>query len=468
MSTVAHPQSNKDTFNIQKYRNVTPDLVKEVTSKFISQTLTSEYTDSVEDDRFSQTQSKTRSRFAPALSPNEILACEFHPSGSQVAYSRVDGSLTVWEFENSNGLFTQNCRYNLTKDVINSEKVVTDLSWNPTETDQLAATSNSNEILVWSVDNVRNSIIKMKTLQVPGSKTKVYKCDYSPNGKWLLCSTKNELLYLFSVNDEYRLDFTFDIWTALGYQSSVTSLVWSNNGSHIFIGLKNGKIILLEVAKDDENVVSLRVVFTIDAHRNSISSLKMDPQGRFLLAGSMDGTCSAWDTSNLCCVYTINNIDAAVVSLDINHLGSILVVSTGDDKLYFHNANDGSFINSQSLEGLKSDMVFRFHPNKTWYILSSTNDTLSNHTASYADELTFWKKEIEASFSKPHGKGRATSRDSNKPAFREASKSSFRDSNKSVPSGPSHSGERKSFRRNDNGPRTRRPAGPRGTRYDNR
>ena len=452
MSSRDSPSNMKKAASLLAHRNVTTDLMKEVTSQFISETLSQRYTDPIEDERYSQTGSRTKSRFSPVLSQNEVLTCEFHPSGNQVAYSRADGSLTVWKFDKSNGLFNQKCIYNHVPDVINTEKVVTDLSWNPTELDQLAAASNSNEILVWSVDNDKKSIVKMKTLQVPGSKTKVYKCNYSPNGQWLLCSTKNELIYLFSVADEYKLQCSFDLWSIADYESSITSISWDNSGSYLFVGLKNGKVVVLEIVSQDETIVSFRCVMQIDAHRNSVSSMKMDPQGRFLVVGSTDGTCSAWDTQTLCCLYIISDLDAAVVSVDINYLGSILAVTTGDDQLHFYYASDGKLINTHPIKDLKSDIIFKFHPNKSWYMLSSVNDTLINHTASTPDELQFWKKQYETGLTSLSGKG----------------KPPYRDSEKSVPSGPSGSGDRKGFKKRESNRRPGRPTGPRTTRYDNR
>lgn len=389
-------------------RSISTELSNMVTEKFIEETLSKKNIETVEDERYSHVVSHSKSRFAASIIPNEVLALEFHPTGDVVAYSRMDGSLSIWKLNSTQGRFSQSTGYIYIPGAVNSEMVITSLSWNPKELGQLTTASNSNEIFLWGLDDSKRGIVKLKTIILRNHKTKLNRCVYDPSGKWLLCSTKTECIYLFDVENEHSLHHTLDLWELLKYRDSITSITWNNSGSHIFVGLRNGKLIILEMTfKHDE--ISFEVIIDIEAHRNSITSLKMDPCGRFLIAGSSDGTCSIWNLRSMSCSSVISDLDSAVISLDIDHLGKIIAICTSGDQVYFYNANNYELIKKESLVSFHSDLIFKFHPNKSWYILSGKDDCLRNLTTQAADELTYWKQEYEKNLGiiskKPTGPG---------------------------------------------------------------
>ncbi|CAB4253827.1 similar to Saccharomyces cerevisiae YNL253W TEX1 Protein involved in mRNA export, component of the transcription export (TREX) complex [Maudiozyma barnettii] len=385
---------SEDQIKFLEKRSMTVELSEDITKAFLLETQEKKNIENIEDERYTHVLTHSKSRFAPPISPNEIITLKFHHSGNYFAYSRVDGSLNIWNFPSGSGRLSREIQYTYVRDCVNSERVATDLSWNPQETNQLAAASNSNEILIWNHDASKKTIVKLKTLFIKSFKTKINQCLYDPTGKWLLGTTKQELLYLFNVRNEYSLDLTYNLWEKLGFQSSITSISWNNSGSHIFLGLKDGKIIILQI-KQNNDVLDFDLVFEIDAHRSSINNLKMDPCGRFVVAGSADGTCSVWDTINLSCIHVITDLNAAVVSLDVNNLGKVLAICTGDDNIFFYDTNTFKMIEQRTVEFLRSDAIVKFHPNRSWYVLSSKGDTLQNYIASSDDELKYWKAKYE-------------------------------------------------------------------------
>ncbi|SMN19744.1 similar to Saccharomyces cerevisiae YNL253W TEX1 Protein involved in mRNA export, component of the transcription export (TREX) complex [Maudiozyma saulgeensis] len=430
-------------------RSMTVPLSDEITKAFILETREKKNIEDVEDERYTHVLTHSKSRFAPPISPNEIITLEFHPSGNYFAYSRVDGSLNIWRFPTGSGKFSKEVQYTYVRDCVNSERVATGLSWNPREISHLAAASNSNEILIWTHDSYKKTITKLKTLFVKSFKTKINQCLYDPTGKWLLGTTKQELLYLFNVKNEYSLDLTFNLWEKLKYQSSITSITWNNSGSYLFLGLKNGKIILLQI-KQNNDILDFDLVIEIDAHRSSINNLKMDPCGRFIIAGSADGTCSVWDTTNLCSIHVITDLDAAVVSLDINDLGKILAICTGDDQIFFYDTNNFKILERSTIESLRSDAIVKFHPNRSWCLLSSKGDTLKHYIASTDDEVQYWKVKYENNLSAIRN-GKTTS-----------------NTIKSTPQSTRGSSNRKVMKSRDRHSNTRRHGEiPRGTRYGN-
>lgn len=381
----------ENLINYLDQRTISATMADDLTKSFLTTTKEEKRIEDIQDERYSHFLTNQKSRFSLAISRNEVITLEFHPAGNRVAYSRVDGSLNIWKFSSNDGKFSKNAQYTYVRNCINSEKIATDLSWNPQELDHLAAASNSNEILIWSHDDTNKTVAKLKTLVVKGSKTKISRCLYDPTGNWLLGTTKQELLYLFDTQNEYELESTFNLWERLGYQSSIASLTWNNSGSNIILGLRNGKIIVLEFKQDIVNdEITFDIVLEINAHRNSINNIKVDPCGNYIMAGSTDGTCSIWDTRTLCCIHVITELNAAIVSLDVDHLGKILSICTGDDCLYFYSIPDFQLIEKTDIPSLNSDAVIKFHPNRSWYILSSKGDTLRNHISTVDDELKNW------------------------------------------------------------------------------
>ncbi|CAI4049433.1 Tex1p SKDI_14G0780 [Saccharomyces kudriavzevii IFO 1802] len=374
-----------ESIDILDQKTITSEVAASVTSKYLQSTLSKSNTSDIEDERFIHVSSRSHSRFSSSSStPNEVLSLKFHVSGSSMAYSRMDGSLTVWfikdaSFDKSVKIYIPDC--------CGSDKLATDLSWNPTSLNQLAVVSNSSEISLLLINEMTLKASKLRTLSL-GSKTKVNACLYDPSGNWLLAATKSERIYLFDVKEDHSLLCSLNVSNTSPNDSDIIySIEWSNAGSYIFIGFKSGYLVILN-AKDG----MLRVSNTIKAHSGSITGIKMDPWGRYFITGSSDGNCYIWSTKSLCCELIINDLDSAVITLDICHLGKILAICTEGEMVYFYDINDGKLLQSKSLANYKSDLVLKFYPNKSWYIMSGKNDTLSNHFLKNEKNLiTYWK-----------------------------------------------------------------------------
>ena len=375
---------------------ITKDLADFLRDKFVQETLKNTFVEPIEDDRYIHVTSKSKSRFKASLAPNEVLSLEFHPSGNPLAVSRMDGSLTVWIFRHHRGIFERAQKVYL-RDAAAFERVITSISWNPRELNQFATTSNSNEIPLWRIDDTKRDLAKLKVITVGSHRSKIIKCLYDPMGEWLLAITKNGAVYIFDPKNDYSLYHNSNLWEHLKYQDSIYSVCWNNTGTHIFVGLKNGSLVVLEwqPGREGNSTHCLKMITELKNHRNSITVLKMDPRGIYLVSGSSDGSCIVWDLEILCPKSVISDLSASVVGIDIDHLGQTLVICTSDSQLGFYDLKDGSLVAQRSRESLHSDLVFGFHPGKSWYITSGKNDTLENHTMSASDPLKYWKVEYE-------------------------------------------------------------------------
>lgn len=369
-------------------RVMTPELAASMTERLLKGLMNKAQTEEIEDDRFAHVVSRSQSRFAAPVSTNQVLSLELHPSGNSLAYSRADGSLTVWlmtgpSFARSRKIYVA--------DAVGPEKSICSVSWDSGELNQLATVSNGSEILVWAVDERKKTVSKVRTISV-GAKLRLHKCAYDPTGRWLLTLAKSQELHLFDARKDHETHSVVDLNQLIPNQS-VHCLSWSNYGSHLFLGLKSGKLALLELDESD----GLKLCMCVGAHRGLISSIAVDPCGRFVVTGGVDGVCAVWDISSMCCSMIIGDLNSPVVSLSVDHLGKCIAVCTEKGDLRFCDADTGNTLLSQKVSATGSDVVAKFYPDRSWFILSSKWDILERHftPSTYNDAIGLWKTQHE-------------------------------------------------------------------------
>lgn len=367
---------------------ISSTVANAMSEKLIDTLMSKNQIEEIEDDRFAHAISRSNSRFAAPVTPNEVLSIDFHPSGNALAYSRVDGSLTIWLLTGAS--FARSKKIYLT-DAIGTDKIVHSLSWNPNEIAQFATVGNSSEIFIWGIDEKKRSLTKLRSLSI-GTKMKIFKCLYDPTGSWLLAVTKSNELHLFDAKNDHELHSVLDINNIIA-EDSVHSICWNNSGSHVFVGLNSGKLAVLKLNSADE----FEMCIVVPSHRGPITSIRVEPWGRFVITGSTDGSCGIWELSTLTCLTLLDDLDASVLSLDIDSMGKIIGVCTSDGNLQFYDINSGQRLFSQNFKKFGSDLVFKFYPDKTWFVLSGKDDSLQRHftPSQYNDPLSLWKSEYE-------------------------------------------------------------------------
>lgn len=379
-------------------RTIDSPMANAMTTKFL-QELKAE---KIQDERYTRAITRTHSRFTSSITPNEVLALQFHPSGAYLAYGRMDGSLTVWVLQGHSFNKAKNCYI---PDANGNDKVINDLSFNPSELNEFATVSNSNEIFIWNIQNDSSPTVnKLRTLSLPSSKVKVNRCAYDPRGIWFFAATKSDCLYIYNVKEEHSMVASLPVHSISDENDTIYSISWDNSGKFIFIGFRSGKLALLEVS-DDTGEMTFKLI--VQAHRSAISVIKMDPVGRFVITGSTDGSCALWDTSTLTCSLIIDDMEGAVISMDVDHLGKILAVCSTDDLVRFYNINDGTLWKTENMQKFNSELVVRFYPRKSWFILSGENDTLESYCGpvSITDPLLLWKSDYANKLSSLNTRG---------------------------------------------------------------
>lgn len=366
------PATAIDSFNnISSKSHEYVNVVENVAVKFLQSAFENEHINAIEDDRYNHVITRIQSRFKNSLTPNEILAFEFHPAGHSLAYSRIDGSITIWP--SIQATFIPGKMIHI-KDACGTDKLVTSISWNPNEITQLITSCNSDELDIWEYDELNLKASKVRSISVD-HKTKLNNALFDPTGEYILAITKSDSIYLFSAKDDYRLLHTIKLKSTMS-SDTLYSVTWDNSGSNIFLGTKNGSIIAMSINKENNEMFK---VLEVTAHRFSVTCLKIDPLGRYLFSGSKDGSCSIWELRTLICIKEISGLESNILSMDICHLGKMLGLCLEDERVCFCDVTTGKIIYESSLSGSNSEPLLRFFPDKTMFILSGKNDTLEKH-----------------------------------------------------------------------------------------
>lgn len=340
----------------------------------------------INDDRRVQILSRSKSRFSGPIVSNEVLALEFHPSGNQLAYSRIDGSLTVWLLQHLS--FARSTKIYV-PDACGSNKAIHSISWNPTEDGQFVSTSNSRKVTIWGVDNSTHHASKLKTFKV-GSKLKIHKALFNSTGSRLVTISKSDEIHLFNVHRDYKFESSYKVPKKME-EDCITTVGWNNNGSYLILGMKMGGLQLLKVNSQNQ----FELCLDIPAHRSEISTLCVDPYGAFIITGSKDGICSIWDLATFTCSKTISDIDSAIDSIDITSSAKIMSICTRNKAVSFYDIISGKKIDEINCSKFDSDLAFKFYPNKCWFIISGKDDMLMNHFTpnNQTNEMELWKNE---------------------------------------------------------------------------
>lgn len=362
--------------------------VNGVCERLISGMLNKQHVEDVEDDRYLHVVSRSQSRFAVPISSNRIMNLEFHPSGHYLAYSREDGSLTVWRLANAS--------FARSKKMVIPKSTIRWVSWNPQEISEFATCSGNHEIMIWGVDEKKREIVKLRTLNTGNKNNKVGRCVFEPKGRWLVCQ-QGLLLQFWDIKSNYELKHSY-------YQldagepdddsdgDEITALSWSNSGSHLIVGLRSGKLHILRVGED-----SARPFLSLEAHRSAITSIVVDPWGEKLITGSLDGSCNIFKLATMRCDKTIEQY-SGICCMDVDSLGKILAITTADNTIHFYDTNEGQLLTSHNLKTTtESDPIIRFYPDKSWFILSGKNDSIERHFTpnTYDDLISLYELEHE-------------------------------------------------------------------------
>ncbi|PSK37925.1 hypothetical protein C7M61_003176 [Candidozyma pseudohaemuli] len=293
-------------------------------------------------------------------SQEKILHISMNAVALKIANTRTDGTIRVWKsVQGLSDQVTIKSGY---------AEPVRRISWLPTTDNRFASVGGDGFLKLWTAGGVLE-----REIQVEKGEEKYRLVDYSVDGQFLTLTDGNRLVVL-DVNDEYKKIHEIEL------SSEITEVRWLHDPLTVFVGLENGQIEILQVKE------SLDKAFTIYGPRLSVTSIAIDPKGKFFCAGCEEGAVYFWRTSDLQNSKALTKIDEAVSCVDISRDGSFVAVS------YVKDSNIRIFdsetleqmheVTDSSLKNLGNSQL-RWLPNVTGYIYT----TNQNLVMTYAKKL---------------------------------------------------------------------------------
>jgi Prp8 binding protein len=201
----------------------------------------------------------------------EVFTIKFSPSGKNLASGSFDKSILLWRVYDT-------CENYLV--LKGHTSAVLELHWSTGE-DFIFSASADKTVQVWD-PNVGERIKKCK-----GHSSYVNSCCPARRGPQKIVSGSDDCtVRLWDV----RLRGCQDTLNA-GYP--VTSVCFSDHADQIFSGGIDNEIKVWDVRKN-------QVMMTLEGHTDTVTGMRLSPDGNFLLTNSMDQTVRIWDVRPYC------------------------------------------------------------------------------------------------------------------------------------------------------------------------
>lgn len=353
-------------------------------SRFLEKLLNKQTFVQIRDNHYFKLQSTER--YEPAIR-NEVICMNIHPIGKYAAWSRFDGTVSVMNLQRLTD------KTDTIRDVHGLDKLCHSITWNPNEATQFATVGNTSTVKIWDVSNKKTPLLKSFTTN---SKMKNYQCLFSPLGQWLVVLTKSEELYLFDISKGYKLHSISTVQIFGDDElDSTYCICWSNDGTHIYLGFKSGKIAIYQLR--DQGFIRK---FVSEGHSSAVTNLIIDPWGRFLISSSHDSTCAFWSLSSFICYQVVEDIDGIIDNIDISSDGYILAIgyrnpSTKQGYIRFVETISLKEIGNLSIENSNCVMP-RFFPHNIQFLSTYQSDKIVQFSVQDKDPITFIENEFQS------------------------------------------------------------------------
>ena len=259
-------------------------------------------------------------------SHEEVLSVACSPKGNIIAGGKADNTIQLWDFD----------RYDPhDKHILKGHGgSVTSVVFSPNG-EVLASGSNDGTIRLWNASDGSHR----STINHAGVTSVVF----SPSGHMLVSGSNNGTICFWESETRFgqnRYITTFDLKDNDNKsETTVTSVIFSPNGSTLASGYNNGTIHLWDI--------STRKNKNLKGHMDSILSLDFSSDGRTLTSGSKDKTICIWDTERGQHLTTLKEHTDTVFSVVFR--GEQLVSESFDRSIRFWNTETGN--NEQTLVG---------------------------------------------------------------------------------------------------------------------
>ncbi|MEZ2241001.1 hypothetical protein [Microcoleus sp.] len=283
-----------------------------------------------------------------------VFGVSFSPDGQTLASGGADRTVKLWSLVDihgkhllDGGKFKPVGR--LLRTFEGHADRVTQVSFSP-DGKTLASASFDKTIRLWRLDDV-----PLKTLD--GHHNRVLSVTFSPDGQRLASASMDKTIKIWS-----RTGVLLE--TLEGHTQRVSSLSFSPDGLLLASGSHDKTVKIWSLKEDGiTNMLpcpsaplfpcSPSVLFTLDGHSDSVTSVSFSPDSEIVASASKDKTIKLW-TRNGRLIKTLTGHKAWVTSVSFNHDGSMLASASDDGTVKLWN-RDGHLL--RTFEGAHNSFV---------------------------------------------------------------------------------------------------------------
>ncbi|CAD5189935.1 unnamed protein product [Musa acuminata subsp. malaccensis] len=177
--------------------------------------------------------------------------------------------------------------------------------------DFLLSSSSDSTIRLWST-NLNANLVCYKGHNYP-----VWDVQFSPVGHYFASSSHDRTARIWS------MDRIQPLRIMAGHLSDVDCVQWHANCNYVATGSSDKTVRLWDVQSGE----CVRIFI---GHRSTVLSLAMSPDGRFMASGDEDGTIMMWDLSSGRCISPLMGHSSCVWTLAFSREGSLLASGAAD------------------------------------------------------------------------------------------------------------------------------------------
>lgn len=248
------------------------------------------------------------------VSEQTLYAVRFHPLGKQIAVCARDGSLSAWDIETGNNVWSQK----------SGGEGLADIVYRP----------DGQQLLFCSWYRGPNSVVGVVSTWDAQSGQQTWKTDfgvkpivvarYSPDGKRFAVGTWDAKVGVWSekeLGQPQELNFADRI-----QYSAIDDIAFSPDGGKIAAATKSGTPRVWTLDSTDEPV-------DFFGHSNAVFSVAFSGDGRWLLSGGSDGVLTVWNIERRIPVHRYYGHGSRIASMVVDSRSQSIITASADNSI---------------------------------------------------------------------------------------------------------------------------------------
>lgn len=276
---------------------------------------------------------------------NNVTCMKISPDCKFIATGDTDSQITLYQLDPSTPLSKEQFNLNTlplnnTTKLIGHSGPVYALDFTPCGR-FLISSSYDSTIKIWSLNLGGLPLVSYKSHSAP-----IWSVAINPNGFYFASGSMDMTVRVWSFDHIYSLRLL------VGHSADVSCVEWhSCNTKYLFSGSLDRSVRMWDISDGS----CVRIFVNANVLTSGITSLKSSNDGKLLVVGCADGSLSCWDIKS-CKVLKImkGHGKSTIYSLSLDYDDEILMSSGGDNSVRVWDLKKGSILDPKNLK-VKSD-----------------------------------------------------------------------------------------------------------------